>query len=190
MTDLFETITAIETNDMPFLPVPEPTAAHIPRARTHLPAVNILALDLATTCGWAYSTRNGTIRSGREKFSAGRNPHAGYRWVLMRTWLNDVSREVGGFQTVYFEEVKQRFVSNLAARAYCGYLAILEAWCAANNVPMVGVGVGTVKKHWTGFGNADKDAMVIEARRRGFNPRDDNEADALAILSYAVKEEA
>lgn len=193
MTDLFQTIAASETNDMPFLPIPH-GAARIPRAPApESPTacnVNVLALDLATKCGWAYATRDGKMRSGTEKFATGKNPHAGYRWLLMRTWLGDVSREMGGIQAVYVEDVKQRFVSNLAARAYCGFLAIVEAWCATNNVPLVGVGVGTVKKHWTGVGNADKAAMIAEAQRRGLHPADDNEADALAILSYAVKQEA
>jgi Holliday junction resolvasome RuvABC endonuclease subunit len=68
---------------------------------------------------------------------------------------------------------------------YGGFLAMLEAWCAANNVPLKPVGVGTVKKHWTGKGNADKPMMIATAKAKGFHPVDDNHADALAILSLA-----
>jgi Holliday junction resolvasome RuvABC endonuclease subunit len=70
---------------------------------------------------------------------------------------------------------------------YGGFLAMLEAWCATNKVRMIGVGVGTVKQHWTGKGNADKVAMIEAAKGRGHNPVDDNHADALAILSLARK---
>lgn len=180
MTDFFETLAACD---------PEP-AAHIPRARTHLACnVNILALDLATKCGWAYRTRDGKQRSGVERFAPGKGGHNGQRWLVMRQWLTEAAREMGGVHVVYFEDVK-RHVSNLSARAYCGYLAILEAWCATNNVRLVGVGVGTVKKHWTGKGNADKDAMIAEAKRRGMQPGCDNEADAMAILAYGVAQES
>jgi hypothetical protein len=47
--------------------------------------------------------------------------------------------------------------------------------------------VGTVKKHATGSGNAGKPAMIAAARARGFNLTDDNEADALAILLWALE---
>lgn len=164
--------------------VPAPTTPAPARALN----LNVLALDLATKCGWAYATRNGKQRSGMELFKPGRLDHNGQRWAQMRAWLSEVAREMGEIHVVYFEDVK-RHVSNLSARVYFGYLAILEAWCAANNVRLVGVGVGTVKKAWTGFGNATKDDMIAEATRRGFKVVDDNHADALAILSYGVKRE-
>jgi Holliday junction resolvasome RuvABC endonuclease subunit len=54
-------------------------------------------------------------------------------------------------------------------------------------VPYQGVPVGTIKKHATGRGNADKQAMVAAARARGFSPADDNEADAIALLLWAIE---
>ena len=36
-------------------------------------------------------------------------------------------------------------------------------------------------------GNADKAAVIAAIRSRGFNPADDNEADALAILLWATE---
>ena len=35
--------------------------------------------------------------------------------------------------------------------------------------------------------NADKEAMITAARARGFSPTDDNEADAIAILHWAIE---
>jgi hypothetical protein len=54
-------------------------------------------------------------------------------------------------------------------------------------VPYQGVPVGTIKIHATGKGNAPKEAMVAAARARGFSPSDDNEADAIAILLWAIE---
>ena len=46
--------------------------------------------------------------------------------------------------------------------------------------------VATTKKHATGKGNADKAAVVAAARKQGHYPLDDNEADALAFLGWAM----
>ncbi|WP_445811149.1 hypothetical protein [Yoonia sp.] len=47
--------------------------------------------------------------------------------------------------------------------------------------------VGTIKRHATGHGNAPKQAMIAAARARGYRPADDNEADAIAILYWALE---
>ena len=60
-------------------------------------------------------------------------------------------------------------------------------WCEQHEVPYQGVPVGTIKRHVTGKGNADKAAVIAAIRARGFNPADDNEADALAILLWATE---
>ena len=47
--------------------------------------------------------------------------------------------------------------------------------------------MGTIKRFATGKGNADKAAVIDAIRSRGFAPRDYNEADALAILLWAIE---
>jgi Holliday junction resolvasome RuvABC endonuclease subunit len=86
---------------------------------------------------------------------------------------------------VYFEEVR-RHVGVDAAHAYGGFLAHLTAWCEHHQIPYQGVPVGTIKKHATGKGNAVKAAMMAAVRAKGFLPVDDNEADALALLLWAM----
>jgi Holliday junction resolvasome RuvABC endonuclease subunit len=49
------------------------------------------------------------------------------------------------------------------------------------------VPVGTWKRHACGKGNADKQAVIAAMRARGFEPADDNEADAIAILLWALE---
>lgn len=151
--------------------------------------MNIIAIDIGTQTGWARSSRAGTIASGSEKFQAGRMEKPGHRWLKFRAFLNEQRVQAGGeIHAVYFEDVKQH-AGTLAAHVYGGFLACLEMWCASNNVPLRPVGVGQVKKHWTGKGNAGKTAMCETARARGFRPKDSNEADALAILSLAQHQE-
>jgi Holliday junction resolvasome RuvABC endonuclease subunit len=83
----------------------------------------------------------------------------------------------------------RRHVGVDAAHAYGGFLAHLTAWCEHHQIPYQGVPVGTIKKHATGKGNADKAAMMAAVRAKGFLPADDNEADALALLLWAIDHE-
>ena len=69
-----------------------------------------------------------------------------------------------------------------AANPSSGFLATLTAWCEQQRIPYQGVPVGTWKRHACGKGNADKQAVIAAIRERGFEPEDDNEADAIAIL--------
>ena len=47
--------------------------------------------------------------------------------------------------------------------------------------------VGTIKKHATGKGNAGKGDVIASVTARGHAPVDDNEADALALLHWAIE---
>ena len=101
-------------------------------------------------------------------------------------WLQEVDETAGGIGAVYFEEVRfHRGVT--AAHAYGGYLAHLTAWAEMFKIPYRGVPVGTIKRHATGRGNADKEAVIAAVRALGFDPADDHEADALALLDWALK---
>ena len=66
-------------------------------------------------------------------------------------------------------------------------MATLTAWAEMRGVPYQGVPVGTIKKHAAGNGNANKAVMVAAAQARGYSPADDNEADAIAILHWALE---
>ena len=46
--------------------------------------------------------------------------------------------------------------------------------------------VGRIKKHATGKGNAGKGEVIASVTARGHAPSDDNEADALALLHWAI----
>lgn len=61
----------------------------------------------------------------------------------------------------------------------------LTACCEDDPSPCRGLLAGTTKKHTTGIGNPDKAPMVAAIRAVGFNPADDTEAEALALLGWA-----
>ena len=148
--------------------------------------MNILALDLGTTTGWALFSPPAVTVSGTWGLKPGRFDGGGMRFVKFKSRLNELHAATS-IQRVYFEEVRRHRGTD-AAHVYGGLMATLTAWCEENKVPYEGVPVGEIKKNWTGKGNADKDAMIAEARRRGYEVIDDNEADALAILDLKLKE--
>lgn len=149
----------------------------------------VLALDLGTTTGWACRTRDTTITHGWASFKPGRFEGGGMRFLRFNRWLSELQGMVGEINCVYFEEVR-RHVSTDSAHVYGGLMATLTAWCESRNIPYQGVPVGTIKKHATGNGAASKDAMLAAMQAKGHPVTDDNEADALALLHWAIKENA
>lgn len=147
----------------------------------------ILALDLGTSTGFAIGSKEHMV-SGTWNLKPGRYDGGGMRFVKMRANLEDIRRAYGVTQ-VYFEEVR-RHQGVDASHVYGGLMATLQAWCEEREIPYAGVPVGTIKRNWTGSGNASKDAMIAEAVRRGFEPADDNEADAIALFDWALKAHA
>ena len=150
-----------------------------------LNSANILALDLGTQTGWATRTRDGAVVSGSQCFRPHRFEGGGMRYLRFKRWLTEIKQSVSDLDAVFFEEVR-RHAGVDAAHAYGGFMAHLTAWCEHHQIPYQGVPVGTIKKHATGKGNAGKDLMIAAALSRGHAPADDNEADALALLHWAI----
>jgi hypothetical protein len=146
----------------------------------------ILALDLGTTTGWAIRGFDSLITSGTVSFKPGRYDGGGMRYLRFTNWVTELDRLSGPIEAIYFEEVR-RHAGTDAAHVYGGLMATLETWAELQGVPYQGVPVGTIKKFLTGLGNANKQAMIDAARKRGFSPADDNEADAIAILLWAIE---
>jgi hypothetical protein len=75
-----------------------------------------------------------------------------------------------------------------AAHVYGGIMEVLRMWAETTGVEMAGVNVATLKKYATGKGNATKKMMVNAAQTKWPDQKiiDDNQADALWILDWAV----
>jgi crossover junction endodeoxyribonuclease RuvC len=160
-------------------PVPQPRSAPRLSDRT------LLALDLGTRTGWAVLPPSGQIASGVHEFRPGRFEGAGMAFLRFERFLSDAADASGPFDAVMFEEVRAH-AGTIAAQVYGGFLAHLTAWCERTSTPYLGVPVATIKRHATGKGNAGKADVIKAVRARGFAPKDDNEADALALLDFAT----
>lgn len=150
--------------------------------------MNILSIDMGTKTGFAIHTMNACVTSGTIEFKPSRFEGGGMRFLRFKQWLEEVNALVGGLNLVVVEEVR-RHCGVDAAHCYGGFLAMVTSWCEHHNIPYQGVPVGTIKRHATGKGNASKAEMIEAMRRKGHQPADDNEADALALLHWSLEEE-
>jgi hypothetical protein len=141
----------------------------------------ILALDLGTTAGWALRSPDGRINSGTVSFRPSRYDGGGVRYLRFHAWLDAIENDASGIGVVHYEEVRSH-VGTDAAHVYGGLLATLTAWCEQRGIAYQGVPVGTIKRFIAG-----KDAVIAAVRARGFAPAADNEADAIAILLWAIE---
>ena len=146
----------------------------------------ILALDLGTTAGFALRTDVGAIVSGTVSFRPSRYDGGGVRYLRFRAWLDSIATMPAASVSSITKKFR-RHVGTDAAHIFGGLLATLTAWCEQRGIAYQGVPVGTIKRFIAGKGNADKDAVIAAVRARGFAPADDNEADALAILLWAIE---
>lgn len=111
------------------------------------------------------------------------------QFLKFKKFLNHLADAVKP-ELVTLEEVR-RHLGVDAAHAYGGYLAHVTAFCSGTpEIPFTGVPVGTIKKHATGRGNASKSDMIVAAEKLFPDQtiEDDNQADALCLLNYTIKE--
>lgn len=145
--------------------------------------MSVLALDLGTKTGWALRVGESTV-TGTQDFKGGRYDGGGMRFLRFRGFLADLHAKAP-IKVVFYEEVRAHKGTD-AAHVYGGLQAILTTFCEEHKIPYEGVPVGAIKKHATGKGNAGKPEMIAAARGLGFEPVDDNEADAIMLLTLKL----
>lgn len=148
----------------------------------------ILCLDLGTQCGWALIGADDQVSAGTVSFAPRNGEGPGMRFARFRRWLIELKSAHGQIDAVHYEDVR-RHIGTQAAHVYGGLLAVLMMWAEHHRIPHHGVGVGQIKKHATGHGNAKKPAMIAAMRARGYSVIDDNAADALALLDYVISKQ-
>ena len=129
-------------------------------------------------------TIGGSISSGSLSFKPTHFDSLSCRYTRFHRWLS--TKASHGLNDVVFEAVR-RHQGTIASQTYGGFMATLQMWCDGEGLPYEGVPVGTIKKFATNNGNASKLAVVQAMEKRGHKPRDDNEADALALLYWRLE---
>ena len=162
--------------------------------------MRILALDPATQTGWCVMDGS-FIVSGTWDLSVSRKARAdmdqdeadGIRLVNLRSKLNDIQRD-GAIDMLVYESSRNLQFGN-AIRVAAELQGVIQVWAIDNQVMFKGYSPGEIKKHATGSGRADKNAMMVAAYNRWpdvhrTGPADwsSDEADARWLADLAVQQ--
>lgn len=140
--------------------------------------MNILALDVATNCGWATQTASGTWNLTPRK-----DESKGMRLIRFKAKLKEMV-ELEKIDLICFEAaaVYGKFPNFVEMEMH----GVLKLFCEERSLNYAAISVSEIKKHATGKGNAGKPQMIAAAKEKlGYTGGDDNEADALWILDLA-----
>jgi len=147
--------------------------------------MNILALDLGVSFGYAHRGGSGTIKLKKGKSKVGGAPDP--RYAEFQDWLIGALR-LYEIQHVVFENVRHHS-GTLASHMWGGWHAILHIECHAFGITLEGITVQDIKQRATGKGNASKNEMMAAALNRlGKKVINDDEADALWLYDFATRE--
>lgn len=92
----------------------------------------------------------------------------------------------GDLNVIVYEQAHHR---GGAATAVCvGLVTEVLAFSAEHDIETMPVHTASLKKFAAGSGRASKTDMIEAAKARGWNPQDDNEADAQLLLEYGLSE--
>ncbi len=146
--------------------------------------MNILALDCAIRTGWG-TLIDGNIHSGVQENREKTNESAGMKYLRFDAWLIEMNN-IGNFDVIYYE--KPHGLKGQSVESMNGFITGIHRFIAKyDHIEYRAVSPSTIKKWATGKGNADKDAVKEYFRKEtGKEPVDDNEADAYALLRYAM----
>lgn len=139
----------------------------------------ILGLDPANVTGWA--TEDGDF--GTWQLAAKSDFHPGIRLKRLRAYLFALHRSKG-ISRVAFERASVGGGRNFQTIVSHAELeSVIKLFSCEIGAPIRGWAPSTLKKWFTGAGNAKKhDVIAAVATRLGLSVLDDNVADALMIL--------
>ena len=141
---------------------------------------NILALDIATKTGWKTKTASGVW-----DLKPNRGESSGMRIVRFHSKVKELIA-LENIEIVAYERAGGMFKGAIIVESEM--IGALILYCTENNIEMACYSATEIKKFATGKGNAKKEAMIEAAKELGYNPKDDNEADAIHIYRLCEKD--
>lgn len=136
--------------------------------------MKILALDIATKTGWKTETASGVW-----DLKPNRGESEGMRVVRFKSKVREMIEMEGITLISYERPAGMHKASIMVASEMVG---VLKDLCIEKGIDLACYSAPQIKKFATGKGNAGKDQMIAAAVRSGFNPADDNEADAIHLF--------
>lgn len=148
----------------------------------------ILSLDVASKTGWAYGFAGEAPQHGVfELPSTGDN--LGRYGVTFLQWLTSKLRELRPREVVFEAPILPKITNLNTTRKLHGLALMVEAACELEAVPCSEIGNSEWRRQFLGpyyppkpCRDELKRAVIAACRNMGWNPRGDDDADALGIL--------
>ena len=142
--------------------------------------MNILALDIATTTGWKTETSSGVWKLKQKK-----DDSTGMKLVRLKSYLKELIA-LEKIDIVVYERPAGMFKSAIITESEL--IGVVLLLCEELSLQYTAYSATEIKKFATGKGNAKKQDMINAAVALGYNPEDDNEADAIHLYNLAKKD--
>lgn len=142
--------------------------------------MKVLSLDIATNTGWKTATTSGVWN-----LKPNRGESEGMRVVRFKSKVRELIT-LEGITLISYERPAGFHKSSIMVASEM--VGVLKDLCIEMGVELACYSASQIKAFATGKGNANKDAMIAAARNLGFNPQDDNEADAIHLYNLTCKD--
>ena len=140
----------------------------------------ILSLDIATKTGWKTETSSGVWN-----LKPNRGESEGMRVVRFKAKVRELI-QLENIDLIAYERPAGMHKSSIMVASEM--VGVLKDLCIELNIDSACYSASEIKKFATGKGNANKEAMIEAATKLGYNPQDDNEADAIHLYLLTKKE--
>jgi len=157
----------------------------------------LLALDPALKTGYALGENGKIIESGvwdltpRKATKKQPAEHKYYRLEKLYWKLFEYEdQNTKPLDRIIFEGAAGFMRGKSAVESSHQFRAVILLWASLNDIPVTEVQPQDLKRWATGKGNADKDEMKKTSRRYGYEGNDDNIADAILLLHFAMEQES
>lgn len=148
-------------------------------------AGNVLALDLATTTGFAIGALGARPRHGAIFL---RGQEAASRQAALRDWLDDQDKMEPITAVIVEAALIGQFSSNAAEYLTIALHATLALWCYDLEIPLFPIAAATVRSSMLGTSRfkkgTAKDNVLFWCKCNGFHATTHDAADAILTWSY------
>lgn len=155
----------------------------------------ILALDTGMTMGWAYMPAPIKFTHGIWKLPGGQK-EPGHAFNHLFKTLDDFAREnrpklivkEAAILPTDHKSTHGKYAMSAKQRVLMyGLHAMVELICVQRGIKLTEIEPRTLKKQFTGNGNAKKEDMIFRCKTIGQSVQDHNEADAIALLCISAR---
>lgn len=141
--------------------------------------MKLLALDIATKTGWKTATASGTW-----DLTPNKGESSGMRLIRFRAKLIEIIKAENIRIIAYERPAGFHKQALIIAGELVG---VLKTVAEEYHIHLACYSATEIKKFATGKGNATKEEMIKAAQKKGYNPQDDNEADAIHLYDLAIQ---